>query len=177
MKKYILLILILFTLISCKEKKKRNNEIKKITLCTGHCFGTCPIQYIEIDSSLLLKYYGEENAKRVGFYMGKISEVDWDTINIRFEKINYKELDTFYEESVDDPPTYLEIKYGNNIKKIRAQFASLPENVINTYYWLINFCNETKLEKTNVKTSFELEKLKYIYPPPPPPILKRKIAK
>lgn len=173
--KLTILLISFFILISCNETKKRNNEIKKITLFTGLCYGTCPIQIIEVDSSLTIKYHGEKYAEREGYYKGKITETDWNTINEKFEKIKYKDLDTLYERSIDDPPTYIEIKYGNKVKKIRAQSASLPEEVEKTYYWLIDFCNKTELEKTTDTLVFETEDLIYMYPPPPPlpSVLKR----
>ena len=144
---------------------------------TGFCFGNCPMQIIEVDSSLTIKYHGEENAKRRGFYIGKITEANWDSINAKFEKIKYKELDSVYDHSVDDPPTYSEIKYNNKIKKIKAQSASLPEEVRKTYYWLIDLCDSTKLEKTKDTLDFNREYLKLMYPPPPPPppILKQEM--
>ena len=168
------ILILFFILISCNETKKQRNEISKITLLTGPCYGTCPVQSIEVDSSLTLRYYGEEYAARQGFYIGKITEADWDTINAKFERIRYRELDTLYDHSVDDPPTYIEIKYGNNVKRIRAQSASLPEEVRRTYYWLIDFCSQTQLEKTSDTSGFDIKYLEFVYPPPPPPPILKK---
>lgn len=162
--------LISLLIFGCNDIKKRNNEINKITLLTGLCFGECPVQSIEIDSSLTLKYHGIENADRQGYYIGKITHQDWDSINLKFEKIGYKELDSVYEHSVDDPPTYLEIRYNNKIKKVRAQSASLPDEVEKTYYWLFELCKKINLEKTNDSLIFEKENLHLMYPPPPPPL-------
>lgn len=168
-----ILILTFIIFIGCNKTKKRENEISKITLLTGLCYGTCPVQSIEVDSSLTLKYHGESYAKIQGFYIGKITEANWDSINSKFEKIKYKELDSVYEHSVDDAPTYIEIRNSNKVKTIRAQSESLPEEVQNTYYWLIDLCNKTKLVKTNDTLGFEKEHLKIMYPPPPPPPLIR----
>jgi hypothetical protein len=168
--RYLSFIFIVFTFVtSCKNVEKRKNEINKITLLTGTCYGTCPVQTIEVDSSLTIKYHGMEFAKRNGYFIGKISAECWDSINLKFEKINYKELDTSYEHSVDDPPTFLIVDYLNKTKKIRGQTASLPDNVRKTYSWLINLTEKQKLTKTNDSINFEKEDIRFMLPPPPPP--------
>ena len=165
----IIFLLTFYLLLSCKNIEKRNNEITKISVTTGLCYGTCPVQTVEIDSSLIVKYHGMEYAKRKGYYIGKITPKVWDSINSRFEKIKYKELDSVYDNSVDDPPVYLKIYFKNKIKIIRAQSASLPEEVEKTYRWLIEVVQSVKLNKTNDTLNFEKEHLKFMYPPPPPP--------
>jgi hypothetical protein len=172
--KTLLLFLVSISLFSsCKNKEKRNNEITKISITTGLCYGTCPVQTIEIDSSLTVKYHGMEYAKRKGYYVGKISLKNWDSINSRFEKIKYKELDSVYDNSVDDPPIYLKIYFQNKIKTIRAQSSSLPEEVRETCYWIIKATENLKLSKTNDTLNFENKHLKFMYSPPPPKIKKR----
>lgn len=166
----LLIFLIFLFLSSCKNVEKRKNEINKITLLTGMCFGTCPVQTIEIDSSLTIKYHGMEYAKRKGYFIGKISAECWDSINMKFEKIHYKELDTLYDHSVDDPPTHLIVDYLNKSKTIRGQSASLPEEVIKTYHWLIELTEKQKLIKTNDSLHFEKDNIRFMLPPPPPPM-------
>lgn len=125
--------LILLTFISlffgCKRQEKQKNEITKIYIATGLCYGYCPIQSVEIDSSLTVKYYGKNYAKKKGFYIGKITPEVWDSINSRFERIKFKELDSVNNHSIDDPPVYLKINYNNQVKKVRAQSSSLPDEV------------------------------------------------
>ena len=167
----IIFLLTFYLLLSCKNIEKRNNEINKISLTTGLCYGTCPIQTVEIDSSLTVKYHGMDYAKHKGYYIGKITPKVWDSINSRFEKIKFKELDSVYSHSVDDPPVYLKIYHKNKIKRVRAQSASLPEEVEKTYLWLIDVAESVKLNKTNDTLNFEKEGLNLMYPllPPPPP--------
>lgn len=169
-RKIILLLISISFFSSCKNAKKRNNEITKISLTTGLCYGTCPVQTIEIDSSLNVKYHGMDYAKHKGYYIGKINQKDWDSINSRFEKLNYKLLDSVYDHSVDDPAIYLKIYHNNKIKRIRAQSASLPDEVGKTYRWIIDVTESVKLNKTSDTLNFEKEHLKFMYPPPPPPI-------
>jgi hypothetical protein len=172
----IIILLTFYLIISCKNIEKKNNEITKISITTGLCYGTCPIQTVEIDSSLIVKYHGMEFAKRKGYYTGKIKPTDWDSINFRFEKIKYKQLDSVYDYSVDDPPIYLKIYHNNKIKVIRAQSSSLPREVKKTFYWIIDMAKSVKLYKTNDTLNFEKEHLKLMYPIPPtlPPKMKNK---
>lgn len=111
-----------------------------------------------------------EYAKRKGYFIGKISAECWDSINMKFEKIHYKELDTLYDHSVDDPPTHLIVDYLNKSKTIRGQSASLPEEVIKTYHWLIELTEKQKLIKTNDSLHFEKDNIRFMLPPPPPPM-------
>lgn len=171
-----LIVLIFISIFfSCKNQEKRKNEITKIYIATGLCYGHCPVQTVEIDSSLTVKYHGKEYAKHKGFYIGKITPEVWDSINARFEKIKYKELDSVYDHSVDDPPVYLKISYNNQVKKIRAQSASLPDEVGKTYHWVITIAENAKLKSTNDTLDFENDNFKFMYPPlPPPPKMKNK---
>lgn len=167
--KAIIVLLISCLLTGCKNTEKRNNEITKVSLYTGLCYGTCPIQTVEIDSSLTVKYHGMKFANSKGYYIGKVTPAIWDSINSRFEKIKFKELDSVYDHSADDPPVYFKIYYQNKIKTITAQSASLPEDVQKTYRWLIDVALRVKLSKTNDTLIFEREHLPFMAPPTPPP--------
>lgn len=73
----------LFLLSACCTKEHRNNEITKIEIATGGCFGPCQYTALSIDSSLTYKYYGgeilsrtnrpEDKFKIEGYYTGKIN--------------------------------------------------------------------------------------------------------
>ncbi|MVN23559.1 hypothetical protein GO621_18725 [Mucilaginibacter sp. HMF7410] len=144
-------IIILVTLFGCSANKKdyRQNVINRIVFATGGCFGTCPIQVIDIDSSLTFKYHGVENTNNIGFYSGRITNGFWDTLNLKLESIKYRQLDTSYEHSVDDLSTELYVySDGNNVKHISGQSASLPDSIMTVYRWLLTSIKQLKFERT-----------------------------
>lgn len=166
---------ILTLLFGCDNNKDRNrqNEIKRIVFATGGCFGACPIQVIDIDSSLIAKYHGVKYTDSTGFYLGNITSGFWDSININFEKINYKHLDSSYEKSVDDLSTEIFIFYNNNnLKHIFAQSSSLPDSVLKTYEWLTGTIKQMKFIRTNDSLTFPTKIEKPLPIPPFPTTVK-----
>jgi hypothetical protein len=137
---------------SCTNNKSpaRENEITRVVLATGGCFGPCPVQIFDIDSSLSVKYVGEQNTDLKGFHRGKIPQEFWDSLNIKFESVSYKKLDSAYDETADGLTTELMIYDENNrIKYIYAQSSSLPDSVENVYKWLLARLDKIRLTKTD----------------------------
>ena len=158
MNKINLIIILTLSIVfsSCTEKtKKRNNEISRIVFATGGCYGHCPIQVIDIDSSLNFKYQGLEYSKYIGYYEGSFKQELWDSLNIELEKLNYNELDTIYSHSVDDLSTEIYIYNKNGIKHIYAQSSSLPKNVENFYEWFLERIQKLEMKNTNKKFIFQ----------------------
>jgi hypothetical protein len=162
-------VIALFSSCSNTIDSKKSIEIKRIIFATGGCFGACPIQVIDIDSSLTTKYHGVIYSDSIGFYRGEVSNQFWDTLNMKFDSINYKNLDTSYEQSVDDLSTEILIFYGDNkIKHIFGQSSSLPDSVLIVYKWLLTSINQMKFEKTNDNLIFPTIIEKPLHVPPPP---------
>lgn len=111
------------------KESSRNNEIKKISFATAGCYGKCPFLAIEIDSNLSYKFYGGNYADKHGFFKGTITQGFWDTLNLKFEQIKYKKLDTLYNASVDDMPIESYITYGQKRKPLHGQEMSIPDTV------------------------------------------------
>jgi len=154
----IILLIIIASTFSCNDKKfnlQRQNEIHKIVFATGGCYGQCPIQVFSIDSSLTVKYQGVKYTDNNGFYIGSIDRTLFDTINIKFENINYKQLDTTYSGTVDDLSTELFIYYGDKIKRITSPLSDLPDTVQVLYNWLLTTQKKFVLSKTNDSLKFE----------------------
>lgn len=147
--------------------RSRKNEIVKVCFATGGCYGCCPFLAIEIDSSLNYKFYGGEYADTNGYFTGKVSQGFWDTLNIKFESINFKQLDTSYEHSVDDLLTETILYFDGQNKHIYGRSASLPDSVMTVFRWLMNSYKTVTLTRTtNIEIPFET---KIQNPPPPPP--------
>lgn len=162
-------IFITFLLFSCHNGnyRQRKNEITKIEIATGGCFGPCQSTVTSIDSSLEYRYFGGEtyflpqdaakDGKLKGYYSGKIRQGFWDTLNIKFENIDYKHLDTSYQHSVDDQSLEIFIHYGNKIKHIKAQSGSLPDSVAHVFYYVINSYKTVKPKPVKDTFLFESE--------------------
>jgi hypothetical protein len=174
----IFLAIIVLLAFVCNKKKvefQRQNEIYKIVFATGGCYGSCPIQVFSIDSSLAIKYHGIKYTNHEGYYRGKIDKTLFDSINIKFENVNYQQLDTVYSGTVDDLSTELVIYYGDKKKCINSQMNDLPDSVQLLYEWLLVTQKKLKLERVMDSLKFEtriekplplfLETIKFTPPP------------
>jgi hypothetical protein len=146
------LILAVGAILSCcladKNQKKRNN-INRVVLATGGCYGNCPIQVIDLDSTLTVRFQGIKYSDNLGFYTGKITQQFWDTLNAKFESIHYTQLDSLYQQSVDDLSTEVIVFYkGNKLKRIVGQSTSLPDSVMTVYQWLMLSIEKFDLRET-----------------------------
>jgi len=119
---------------SYKTRERRKNQITKVCFATGGCYGNCPFLAVEIDSSLNYKFYGGKYADKPGYFTGKVSRGFWDTLNIKFERINYKQLDTSYEHSHDDLSTETVLYFDKQRKHIYGQSESFPDSVRSVLY-------------------------------------------
>lgn len=166
MKQYGFLILAIVALSSCGRPTQRKNEITKIEIAAGGCFGPCQLTVVSIDGSLDYRYFGGETpfflsskeankGKLKGYYSGKVSQGYWDTLNIKLEHINYKQLDSSYQHSIDDQSLEVIIHYGNKIKHVKAQSASLPDSVAQVFYDVINSYKIIKPKPTRDTFKFE----------------------
>ena len=122
--------------------QRRHNEITKIEVATGICFGPCQRTAVSIDSSLNYGYYGDkflinrpsDNQRIEGYYRGKITKEMWDAINVSLEKIHYKQLDSVYNGNVDDQGIEILIYFNDKVKHISATYGSLPDGTRRTFY-------------------------------------------
>jgi hypothetical protein len=166
LKNYILLLITLTTLLSCNNnREKRKNQINRIVFATGGCYGKCPVQAIDIDSSLGFKYHGEAFTENKGFFIGSVTAGFWDTLNIKFEQIHYESLDTLYDHSVDDLSTEILIYYKDKVKHIHGQSESLPANLKTVYEWLMTSINTFKFQSSKDSLEFPTN-AKRLMPPP-----------
>ena len=149
MKQILLLILSLSLIVGCSQTKvdNRKNEITKVIFATDQCYGHCPVQALEINDSLKFKYHGVMFTDSIGFYTGKIEQAFWDILNTKFERINYKQLDSVYDSSVDDSGIELLIYYNQkDVKKIYARTASLPDSIRDVFSWLVKSTKNLKFQ-------------------------------
>lgn len=184
-REYTYLAIALCLLSACHKKKRRNNDITKIEVSTGDCFGPCQLTAVSIDSSLTYNYYGgetpftepvQDTVKLRGYFTGKVSKAFWDTLNIKLDQIKYQQLDSVYQHSVDDQSLEVLIYYNGKTKHIRAQSASLPDNVRKVIYWIASSYKKVRIipvkdsiifhttEQQPFKVQIDLKDVKF--PPP-----------
>ncbi|RFZ92647.1 hypothetical protein D0C36_14640 [Mucilaginibacter conchicola] len=168
MKHYLMLLVPIVLLWSCHDSKQRNNEITKIEIATGSCFGPCQLTIVSIDKDLNYNYFGGETSfalpdgvvekeKLRGYFTSKISRSYWDSLNVMLENINYKILDSSYQHSVDDQSLEILIHCSNKTKHIVAQSASLPDSVSDAFYSIIKSYKTVKPKPVKGSLKFELK--------------------
>jgi hypothetical protein len=154
-------------LSACHKQERRKNEIAKIELATGDCYGKCRHAALRIDSALNYIYFGGEHADKEGYYKGKISQAMWDTLNKKLEQVHFKQLDTTYRQSVDDQTVEFIIYYAQKVKHIRAQSGSLPDSVGRVFYWIADTYKSVKLIPTQDEIRFTTKAQDPLIPPMP----------
>ena len=168
MKFSIILIVVFIGLSACNKIVKKTDEITKVELATGSCFGTCQFTATSIDNEFHYKYFGgsfsfplpgnkKPKDSYTGYYEGLINRSLWDTLILKLNKIHYKQLDTLYAHSVDDQSLEVIIYYQNKIKHIKAQSASLPDSVLEAFNWIANSYKSIKLKPAKDTLHFETQ--------------------
>ena len=145
--------------IGCTEDKKRNT-ITKVSFARSEM----PFMAVEIDSSLNYKYYGGARADNKGYFTGNISEADWTNFNSLLDSLDYKHVDTgFNDLGIDEAGVELIIQSQNDK---RHYFGSVDkrDSLYKAYEWLIGSIQKVDLTKSNDTLQFET---RYQYPPSP----------
>jgi hypothetical protein len=158
-------------IIGCKSnspKPKRNNEITKVDFATGGCLGECPIFSMEADSGLTYKYYGRRYTEDTGYFIGHITQELWDSLNIKLEAINYKQLPTMPGFAFDDWSVEAFIYFNNERKHIHGTWSHFPDSVQQVFDWLVNSYKQAKLSPSDSLSFETTEQNPYDLIPPPP---------
>ncbi|MCX6353102.1 MAG: DUF6438 domain-containing protein [Bacteroidetes bacterium] len=113
---HILKLSILLILLACKQGSKIPNKseerILKVTVAfAGYgCEGFCPFEAISVDSSLKLKYWGDQFAFKRGSFCKQVTNQIWDSIKTNFQKFVISGLDSSKITITDSPEMELYIK-------------------------------------------------------------------
>ena len=160
-------------MVACHRPVEQKNEITKIEIATGYCFGHCQKTAVSIDSGLNYKYYGGDGdegdysgwipdsaaaykkSRLHGYYSGKISKTFWDTLNNRMNSIYYQRMDTAYIPANDDQLLEIIIHYKGKIKRITGSLLGLRPKETAVFGWIINSYKEIKPSAFNGVLRFE----------------------
>lgn len=100
-----------------------------IVLETTECYGTCPVQKLEIFAGGLVRYQGIKHTKLKGTYALKLRKSDLERLSKRFRTARFFEFKDSYQQKVSDlPTTYLTFSDGGRTKTILDYYGT-PEAV------------------------------------------------
>jgi len=161
------------SLLSCKKALQANNQITKIELARSGAWSD-PGAVISIDSTLNYEYYGLLDSSGLKqprkYYTGKVNKGFWDTLNSKFNKINFKALKGIDSETIVDANYFeLVIHWNNGKVRVTRVYTVGKDSVINTIVWLNNSFKNIKLQQ--VKGPFRFETV--LQNPPPHPNIKQ----
>lgn len=142
-----------FTLASASVVPAQGRPV--ITLSRNACFGTCPVYFVEIFETGLVRYTGTNFVQVTGERSATIPRDAVKSLERDFLKIHYFSFKDSYvtckapdgtEEFITDlPTTYTSLRIGNRIKSVK-DYACAPDalmdlewevdKVANTHQWI-----------------------------------------
>ena len=151
-------IIFLFSIMSitaCNKPAQRNNEITKVELARSGAWSDNGAT-ISIDTSLNYKYFGDYGNVKQGYFIGKVNNKFWDTLNEKFEQIKFRTIDTNDNTNVADV-NYFEviIHWKNQKRRIIRIRPRENDPVINTFVWLNDSYKNVKLHPVRKPIKFE----------------------
>lgn len=150
---------------ACDKRWKNNYEINKIEIGAWGCMHGCPAVGLIIDSTLNLEYYGGYKAKLQGYYNGKVTQGFWDTLNLKLRQINFKKLDTSFNQLPLDAESAEAVFYwGTKKRHVFILIDDNPDSASSTIRWIINSYKHLSLQKQNKGVKFETT-FQYMQPP------------
>ena len=152
----ILVLLIPTLLFGCKRSISQNNEIGKIEFARTGAPRSDHGASISIDSSLNYKYWGDYGTEKQKFFVGKINQEFWDTLNLKLERIDFKTVKQQVTEGCIDCEDYeLIIHWQRGTKHILRTGTMAKDPVIQVCKWLGDKRNIPKLKQIKDSIRFE----------------------
>jgi hypothetical protein len=155
-------IAVLCALLGCNQTVKRKNEITKIEFATS---GMCklPRRAMMLDSSLAFKFYVDSGycnteGPPIKLYTGSISRELWDTLNIKLERVNFKQIDSINKEEREINDAYgaeIIVHLNGKTRRISKLLSPYPRVPLDSLIdWLINTPSKIHLKPS--KNTFQL---------------------
>lgn len=145
--------------LNYKENKKENFD--KIIISKSPCFGSCPINDIEINRNGEIYYRGSDYNTKNGFFKSKIKLNDFKKIEIDFKKTNFLNLkDNYSANWTDDQEVSITfVKDNKIIKSIKDYGRQSPKLFRITLEPITYLYQNLKLQED--KNIREFQKLRY----------------
>lgn len=153
-----------------------NNNInfKRLAFYSTACYGTCPVQYLELDSNGNILYHGESYTEKPGLFSGKISSETKKTLTMKIQNVYWNQLKPEYYDEVmhspsesvliqDEKNTYQVFVWGTKEEPVELKILLHKLRELHKEVHLIP--DSTITNRYDFK-EFEQKR----YPPPPPPL-------
>lgn len=116
-------------------KLNPNETFDKISISSSGCYGTCPIMSIEFDKNGEVYYLGEKYNLIDGFYVSKIGNSEYMSIENSFKKSNISQLKNSYSARVTDLNTITVTFFKDNkiVKTVSDYGNQAPAEFIMAY--------------------------------------------
>lgn len=138
----------------------------KIIISSSGCYGTCPIMNIEFNKNGHVDYFGENYNLKNGFYISKISNSEYKSIENTFKKSDILKLNNSYSAPITDLNT-ISVTFVKNdriIKTISDYGNQAPIEFIMAYkkamylYQKMKLFEQKKIEGLPNSLYFSIEK-------------------
>lgn len=140
--------------ISCIKPVQPNNEITKVELARSGAWSDYGAA-ISVDSSLSYKYC--DNNQKQHYFVGKVDEKFWDTLNRKLEEVKFRSLPATDNKHIEDAEYYELIIHWKNKKRRLTRVWDFPQqdSVLNVIKWLNDSYKRAKLHQVNYPIKFE----------------------
>jgi hypothetical protein len=159
-----------------KIRTKNNITPTAIYFAGYGCWDSCPVLYLEIDSSRNIRIYGNRHSPKPGGFSGRISQNEYNSILRKIRNLPIDTLKEFYEAPwTDDQTRGIAIAHGNTVIRSTAYgHYREPMELLILQGKLINLFRYVNLQPdSSANESYVFLKIKEMtgrLPPPPPKI-------
>jgi len=152
--KYVASFAVLLFFISCTKPVQPNNEIRKVVLARSGAWSDYGAA-ISVDSSLSYKYC--DNNQKQHYFVGKVDEKFWDTLNRKLEEVKFRSLPATDNTHIADAEYYELIVYWKKGKRRLTRVWDFPQqdSALNVIKWLNDSYKKVKLKPVKGPIQFE----------------------
>ncbi len=152
-------IILEFSKLNHKENK--NEKFDKIIISKSPCFGSCPINDIEINKNGNVNYSGSHYNSKNGFFKSKISSNQFNEIELSLKKTNYLNLENKYTaEWTDDQEVSVTFVKDNKIIKSITDYGRQSPKIFRINIEPLTYLYQ-KLKLTESKTAKDFQNIRY----------------
>ena len=140
-----------------KYKENENENFDKIILSKSPCFGSCPINYLEINKNGKVYYYGAHYNSINGHFKSQINLNEFNEIEKNLKKVNYLKLkDSYSANWTDDQEVNVTFVKDNKIVKSISDYGrQSPKNFRINIEPLTYLYQKQKLVENKTKKEFQ----------------------
>jgi hypothetical protein len=153
--KYLITLLSILILFSCKKCVQPNNEITKIELARSGAWSDFGAT-ISIDTSLKFIYFGDYGNVKQGYFVGLVSTKFWDSITRKLDYLKYKTIPASDSAHVVDVNYFeLIIHWKDGKRSISRAWNYPPDSVLRVIKWIDTSFKKIKLRQVKDSIKFE----------------------